>query len=91
MAVVSIAIVVIGFYSIPTEKQKLSYLLDAVIERNTGEDAMNILGCEKSYPDLCIPKGMVELTCYNVLEKSFTVKHDDPNNFDPDKNGIGCE
>lgn len=91
VVIITIAIVVIGFYSIPSEKQKLSYSRDATIERNNSGESVTILGCEKSYPDLCIPKGNTELSCNEMLEKSFVVKHDDPNNFDPDKNGIGCE
>jgi hypothetical protein len=33
----------------------------------------------------------ITLTCENIIERSFNVTHNDPNNFDPDGNGIGCE
>ncbi len=55
------------------------------------EENNSVYVCEKSYRTLCIPKGDISLTCDNVLEKNFPVKFDDPNNFDPDENGIGCE
>jgi len=95
----STVIIAIGYYSIPFEQEqpKLSYKIDAIVERleeqeNTNEkENMNVFGCEKSYPDLCIPKGEITLTCKNTLERSFNVTHDDPNNLDPDGNGIGCE
>jgi len=90
-AITSIVIIVIGYYSIPFEQQKMSYSVDAIIERTNEENRMTVLTCEKSYPDLCIPKGDITLTCENILERSFNVTHDDPNNLDPDKNGIGCE
>ena len=89
--ITSIVIIVIGYYSIPFEQQKMSYSVDAIIERTNEESGMTVLSCEKSYPDLCIPKGEITLTCENILERSFNVTHDDPNNLDPDKNGIGCE
>ncbi len=88
----SIVIIVIGYYSISLEQQeKMSYSVDAIIERTNKGEAMTVLSCEKSYPDLCIPKGEITLTCENIVERSFNVTHDDPNNLDPDKNGIGCE
>jgi len=90
-AITSIVIIVIGYYSIPFEQQKMSYSVDAIIERTNEENGLTVLTCEKSYPDLCIPKGEITLTCENILERSFNVTHDDPNNLDPDKNGIGCE
>ena len=89
--ITSIVIIVIGYYSIPFEQQKMSYSVDAIIERTNEGEQMTVLTCEKSYPDLCIPKGEITLTCENILERSFNVTHDDPNNLDPDKNGIGCE
>jgi len=90
-AITSIVIIVIGYYSIQSEQQKMSYSVDAIIERTNEENGITVLTCEKSYPDLCIPKGEITLTCENILERSFNVTHDDPNNLDPDKNGIGCE
>lgn len=89
--IASIAIVVIGYYSIPSEESKMSYSTDAFIERMSYEGDVNVFGCEKSYPDLCIPKGNTALSCENILESSFNVTHNDPNNLDPDGNGIGCE
>jgi len=89
--IISIIIIVIGYYFIPFEQQKMSYSVDAIIERMNTEEAITTLACEKSYPDLCIPKGDTNLSCESIIERSFNVTHDDPNNFDPDGNGIGCE
>jgi len=89
--IISIIIIVIGYYSIPFEQQKMSYLPNAVIERMDNGEEMIAIGCEKSYPDLCIPKGDTNLSCESIIERSFNVTYDDPNNFDPDGNGIGCE
>ena len=89
--IISIVIIVIGYYFIPFEQQKMSYSPNAVIERMDNGEEMIAIGCEKSYPDLCIPKGDITLTCENIIERSFNVTYNDPNNFDPDGNGIGCE
>lgn len=89
--IASLVIVVIGYYSFPFEQQKMSYSIDAVVERLNDGGNITVLGCEKSYPDLCIPKGEIYLTCENILERSFNVTHNDPNNLDSDGNGIGCE
>jgi len=86
-----IVIIVIGYYSMSFEQQKMSYSIDAVIERTNNAERMTVLTCEKSYPDLCIPKGDITLTCETIVERSFNVTYDDPNNLDPDGNGIGCE
>ncbi len=88
---ISLVIIVIGYYSIPFEQEKMSYSTDAIIERMDNGEEIIAIGCEKSYPDLCIPKGDITLTCENIIERSFNVTHDDPNNLDPDGNGIGCE
>ena len=87
----STVIIVIGYYSIPFEQQKMSYTIDAITQRNNSGESQTVLTCEKSYPDLCIPHGNTALTCENIMDRSFNVIHDDPNNLDPDKNGIGCE
>ncbi len=91
--IASLAIVAIGYYSIPFEHEqsKLSYTIESLTERMNDQEGTFVFSCEKSYPDLCIPKGNTALSCENILEKSFNVTHNDPNNLDPDKNGIGCE
>jgi hypothetical protein len=91
--IASIAIVAIGYYSIlfEHEQPKLSYTIESIIERMNIQEGTSVLSCEKSYPDLCIPKGEVTLTCEHILERSFNVTHNDPNNLDPDGNGMGCE
>jgi len=89
--VIAVSITVTIVFSIPSEPEKLSYLPQEVIQRNDSEKETIVLGCEKAYPDLCIPKHQTEISCENILEKSFVVKYDDPNNLDPDKNGLGCE
>ena len=89
--ITGIVIIVIGYHFIPFDQQKMSYSPNAVIERMNDGEEIFVMGCEKSYPDLCIPKYDITLTCENIIERSFNVTHDDPNNLDPDGNGIGCE
>jgi hypothetical protein len=48
-------------------------------------------GCEPSYPDACIPVDSYDLDCADVGEFDFTVVGEDPNGFDADGDGIGCE
>lgn len=89
ICVIIISVIFSNFYFF--NSKSISYTQENVIDRFPVSSNTSVFGCEKSYPDLCIPKGEIFLTCENVLEKSFVVKHDDPNNFDPDGNGLGCE
>ena len=48
-------------------------------------------GCDKSYPDFCIPPAPPDLNCKDISQKNFRVLPPDPHGFDRDKDGIGCE
>lgn len=49
------------------------------------------LGCDPSYPDVCIPPAPPDLDCGQIGARRFTVYPPDPHNFDGDFDGIGCE
>jgi micrococcal nuclease len=48
-------------------------------------------GCDKSYPDFCIPPPPPDLDCKDISRKNFRVLQPDPHKLDRDKDGIGCE
>jgi len=52
------------------------------------KNAQSNSDCEESYPDVCITMGM---ECSDVSVRNFQVTGSDPNNFDQDGDGIGCE
>jgi hypothetical protein len=47
--------------------------------------------CGRAYPDLCVPQPPPDLDCRDVTERDFRVLPPDPNDFDRDSDGIGCE
>ena len=47
--------------------------------------------CDPSYPDFCIPPPPPDLNCADIPQKRFTVTGADPQGFDRDGDGIGCE
>jgi hypothetical protein len=51
--------------------------------------------CAASYPDVCIPLPPPRLECSDIPYSNFrvlwNVKRPDPQHFDRDRNGIGCE
>lgn len=47
--------------------------------------------CDPSYPGVCIPSPPSDLDCADVTFRNFHVRAPDPQNFDGDHNGIGCE
>jgi PKD repeat protein len=47
--------------------------------------------CDPSYPDMCIPPPPQNLTCDDIGARNFEVLPPDPNGFDGDNDGIGCE
>jgi hypothetical protein len=47
--------------------------------------------CDASYPDFCIPSPPPNLNCPDIPQKRFTVSGSDPQGFDRDNDGIGCE
>lgn len=47
--------------------------------------------CDPAYPDVCIPSPPPDLDCSDIRFRNFRVLPPDPQNFDGDRNGIGCE
>ncbi len=47
--------------------------------------------CDPAYPGVCIPSPPPDLDCADVTYRNFRVLPPDPQNFDGDHNGIGCE
>jgi hypothetical protein len=47
--------------------------------------------CDPAYPDVCIPSPPPELRCGDVPYRGFRVLPPDPQRFDRDGDGIGCE
>jgi micrococcal nuclease len=54
-------------------------------------DPVDALGCDASYPDVCIPPSPPDLDCGDIGARRFTVLPPDPHNFDGDADGVGCE
>jgi len=54
----------------------------------TGQDPP---ACDPSYPTLCIPVGAPDLDCVDVPASGFPVIGADPDGFDGNHDGIGCE
>jgi hypothetical protein len=56
---------------------------------------LDLTNCSDSYPDLCIPPPPPSLHCadiaYNNFQVIYAVANPDPQGFDPDHDGIGCE
>lgn len=47
--------------------------------------------CDPAYPTVCIPNVPYDLDCPEVSATNFAVPGRDPNGFDGDGDGIGCE
>jgi micrococcal nuclease len=47
--------------------------------------------CDPAYPGVCIPSPPPDLDCADVSFRNFQVLPPDPQNFDGDHNGVGCE
>jgi micrococcal nuclease len=47
--------------------------------------------CDAAYPTVCIPPPPPDLDCSDVGFTHFKVLPPDPQHFDGDHNGIGCE
>jgi micrococcal nuclease len=60
-------------------------------ERVITSDSAAGVGCEPSYPDVCIPPSPPDLDCGDVAYRGFTVYPPDPHRFDGDFDGVGCE
>ena len=55
------------------------------------EDVPEMIVCDSSYPDICIPAYPPDLDCGDIRYVHFKVLQPDPHGFDGDKDGIGCE
>jgi micrococcal nuclease len=65
---------------------------DAGQEIRTGPaQPASAVGCEPSYPDVCIPPSPPDLDCDDVAYRRFAVYPPDPHRFDGDYDGVGCE
>jgi micrococcal nuclease len=49
------------------------------------------VGCDPSYPDVCIPPPPPDLDCGEIPYRRFRVLPPDPHRFDRDRDGVGCE
>jgi micrococcal nuclease len=47
--------------------------------------------CSPAYPSVCIPPPPPDLDCSDIPYRRFTVLPPDPDHFDGDGDGIGCE
>ena len=47
--------------------------------------------CDPAYPGVCIASPPPDLDCADITHRHFEVLPPDPQNFDGDHNGIGCE
>jgi hypothetical protein len=47
--------------------------------------------CNPAYPTVCIPDVPFDLDCPDVSARNFSVPGSDPDGFDGDADGIGCE
>ncbi len=55
------------------------------------EDVPEMIVCDSSYPDVCIPRYPPDLDCGEIQFANFKVLSPDPHGFDADNDGIGCE
>lgn len=49
------------------------------------------VACDPSYPSVCIPPPPPDLDCSDIPYRDFPVLPPDPDHFDGDHNGFGCE
>ena len=47
--------------------------------------------CDPSYPDVCIASALPGMKCDDIADKDFKVLPPDPQGFDRDGDGVGCE
>jgi micrococcal nuclease len=58
---------------------------------STAPTAPASAACDPSYPDVCIPPPPPDLDCADIPYRRFRVVGPDPDRFDSDHDGIGCE
>jgi micrococcal nuclease len=69
---------------------------DAGPSAAAGRPGTSVLGfvggaCDPAYPTVCIAPGAPNLDCSDITFRRFTVLPPDPQHFDSDGDGIGCE
>ena len=73
----------------------LSLTRDSRLRNNFALAAPDLVGCAASYPTICVSPPPPSLGCADIAPRNFrttyTVPAPDPQGFDPDHNGIGCE
>jgi hypothetical protein len=73
----------------------LSLTRDARLGNNFALATPEFVGCVASYPTICVPQPPPSLGCADIAARNFRVIYavpaPDPQGFDPDDNGIGCE
>jgi hypothetical protein len=47
--------------------------------------------CDPAYPGVCIPPRPPDLDCGDIKARDFKVEAPDPQHFDGDHDGVGCE
>ncbi|HEY2915750.1 MAG TPA: hypothetical protein VGI98_00915, partial [Candidatus Limnocylindrales bacterium] len=57
----------------------------------TGGSGGSRAGCDPAYPTVCIPSPPPDLDCGDIPYRNFTVLPPDPDRFDGDHDGVGCE
>lgn len=50
-----------------------------------------VVGCDPSYPGVCVPPPPPDLNCGDILDRNFAVVGSDPHGFDANNDGVGCE
>jgi hypothetical protein len=62
-----------------------------VAETTVAADTYEESDCDPVYTEVCIPWSEYDLDCADIAETDFTVDGADPNGFDGDGDGVGCE
>jgi hypothetical protein len=57
----------------------------------TESDVGSNVGCDPSYPDICITTYSEKLSCADIPFRNFKVLPPDSHGFDSDSDGVGCE
>jgi len=80
-----------GHAEISTRYCSTSEFSDNSWAQRFGCELQESMNCDPSYPDFCIPVDSPDLDCGDIPQKNFEVLQPDPQRFDGDKDGIGCE
>jgi hypothetical protein len=64
---------------------------DSAQTQRSQSDSNPQVGCDSSYPEICITTYSAKLSCGDIPFRNFKVLLPDPHGFDSDGDGIGCE